>query len=163
MKKLKAFLLATFVLTATVSTLKAQHQKSSVLSDVFIEKLLTERKFVFTTYFIGEDFTGRPLLSPDYNFSVSDNKIFAELPYVGSSYGNISFTSFAPYLKLNSTNYYYKALAYGNEVWQVLIKPLDKKQVKAIVLDITKNGYASLNIVNNKGKTITYNGSINSL
>lgn len=163
MKILKSISL-TALLILSANVLKAQNNINSlILSGQFIEKLLTNRNFVFTTYFIGEDYTGRPILSPDYTFSISNNKIVAELPNIGSFYSNIAFTSFHPDVKLNSTNYYYKAIALNDANWRILIIPIKDRYIKEVIMNIAKNGYASLTIINNQSKTFNYNGKITPL
>ena len=158
MKILKSISLAALVILAVTNFLKAQSTKS--LSSQYIEKLLTERKFMFTTYFIGETSDGKPILSPDYHLSIFNNRISAELPAGSASYRNLAFTSFATVVKFNSTNYYYKAEAINNTGWRVLIMPLNDQDIKGMILNINKKGDASLAIASRRYKTFTYNGTI---
>ncbi len=161
MKILKSFSITLIVIVLAGNTLKAQGNKVLNLYYKSIEKLVVDRNFVFTTNFVGEGYDGRPLLSPDYHLSILDNKILAELPSGDLlSCSSISFTSFATYLKLNSTNYYYKAEAINAVGWRVSIVPINDRYIKGMILNINKKGDAILAVLNKHSKTITYNGSI---
>lgn len=158
MKSWKLILnLSVLLLFISANTARSQKTKILSLKDSLIEKSLITRNFVFTTNFVGEDYTGRPLLSPDFNLTVSSKKVVGELPSL-SSYGSIAFTSFASVYKLNASNFYYKALAFDKKGYYVLIQPINDKVISSLIFNIDLKGKCNLTLIKNDKKTLKYNG-----
>jgi len=102
--------------------------------------------------------TTRPLTA-GYELRVSGDTLAAQLPYFGRAYsapsnmtgGGIEFTS---------THFGYALEAQKKGRWNITIEPKDDQDVRQMLLSVSENGYASLQVLSNNRDPITFNGMV---
>jgi hypothetical protein len=101
----------------------------------------------------------RYLTGDNYDLEVSKDTIVAYLPYFGRAYsapidpsqGGIRFTS---------TNFTYTTSPRRKGGWDVSMKFKDAKDVQQMMLTVTQDGYATLQVTSVNRQSISFNGYI---
>lgn len=141
-------------ITAGFGNVRAQETSAAVL-----KSLLATKTFVFKAQ------SAWPLqgtvvqLSAGYDMKVLDDSINTYLPYFGRAYqagyatsgGGISFTS-------NKFDYRLKEKNKGG--WELVIKPLDVRDVTLLTYSVSTGGYATLQVTSNSRQAISFYGVI---
>ncbi len=153
MKKIPVIL---FLLAAAPGVLHAQ-QDSSTAKDP--AALVAAGTYVF------EARTALPMrgsarpLSSGYTLLVTRDTLQAYLPYFGRAYsapvdptqGGIKFTS----------THFDQSVKEGKKGgWTMLFKPQDVSSVRQLQLTVTRDGYASLQVISNQRQPISFQGII---
>jgi Domain of unknown function (DUF4251) len=121
--------------------------------------MVNSRTFVFVAQSVLPLSGGMRQLTSEYDMTVANNKIETYLPYFGRAYtapidptkGGIEFTSH---------DFDYAVQRAGKNGWDIAIRPKDATDVRNMRLHVSKNGYASLQVVSNSRQEISYNGYI---
>ena len=105
-------------------------------------------------------------LTSDYDLTVSKDTVSAFLPYFGRAYT-------APYnptdggIKFTNTHFTYTSKPGKKGGWSIIIKPTGKdknisdwRDVQILRLDISVDGYASLQVTSSNRDPISFNGTI---
>lgn len=97
------------------------------------------------------------LTGSQYQLIVTKDSIEAYLPYYGRAYTatmdpNDSGTKF------KSKKFEYKADKKKKGSWTITINFKDAKDTQRMILNVSENGYASLNVNNNNRQPISFNG-----
>jgi hypothetical protein len=156
---------ALLVVTGCLCTADAQTKtnKSTVKSDE-INRLVTEKNFVFNATYVTPLRGGGRALTSEYDLTVSKDAITAYLPYFGQAYlANYGSTDNG--IKFTWTNFNYKETPDKKGNREILIIPKDKSAsdangVQALRLYISADGYASLQITNMNRDPISFTGTI---
>lgn len=152
MKAIKfCFLILAMVVTATAFT--------QDLDKATVDKLVNSKSFVFkaqTALPIG--MTARQLTGSDYDVRLWADSIVTYLPYFGRSY-SASYGDDGG-IKINSTNFKYKAKKRRKGGWEVTITPNNAKNVRELNFTISENGSAYLQVTSNSRQSISFNGYI---
>lgn len=98
-------------------------------------------------------------LNGAYDLSISDYKINSFLPYMGRLYTAPIDPAESP-LRFTSTDFDYTVKEQKKGGWQVSIKPKDVRSVREFVLNISTDGYATLQVSGNDRQPITFYGYI---
>jgi hypothetical protein len=154
-KRFSKTLLAALTAVFTIGTSMAQETNETSLKSMLISKT-----FVFKPQ------SAWPLqgtviqLNPGFDMKVLTDSINTYLPYYGRSYqanyagtggGGINFTS---------TKFEYKLKEKSKGGWELVIKPVDAKDVNQLIYSISANGYATLQVTSNNRQAISYYGVI---
>lgn len=129
-----------------------------------INKLVTDRNFVFNATYVTPLRGGSRALTNEYDLTVSNDAITAYLPYFGQAYlANYGSTDNG--IKFNWTNFTYTETPDKKGNREILIIPKDKSAsdanaVQSMRLYISSDGYASLQITNMNRDPISFNGTI---
>lgn len=135
--------------------LKAQEKGK----EASIKSLLNSKNFVFKAQSVSP--TGGTLrqLTADYDLIVSPDTIRTFLPYFGRAYsapinpsdGGINFTS---------TKFDYRYTERKKGRLEIAILPKDAQDVRQMLLNVSRNGSASLLVLSNNRQPISFNGYI---
>ena len=127
-------------------------------SEVALKGLLSTKTFVFKAQSAWPLQGNNIQLTPGYDVKILDDSINAYLPYYGRAYqagynsnGGISFTS---------TKFDYRLKDNGKKGWELLIKPVDVKDVTQMIYAVSTNGYATLQVISNSRQAISFYGVI---
>lgn len=98
-------------------------------------------------------------LTSEYTLEVVPDTVVAYLPYFGRAYtapmdptkGGIQFTS---------TKFDYKVDSLKKGGWSVKIRPSDVREVQDLNLQISSEGYATLNVTSTQRQPISFTGVI---
>ncbi|MNY56250.1 hypothetical protein D3C86_1923090 [compost metagenome] len=63
-------------------------------------------------------------------------------------------------IKFKSKNFKYKADKKKKGSWQITINPKDTRDTQSMTLNVSENGYATLNVNSNNRQSISFNGYI---
>lgn len=121
--------------------------------------LVEGRNFVFKAQ------TALPLsgrtrnLTSDYDLKVTKDKVVSYLPYFGRAYQAPIDPGKAP-LDFTTREFSYTSVPGKKGGWTVTIKPKDYADVQQLVLNISSDGYASLQVLSTNRQAISFNGVI---
>jgi hypothetical protein len=135
----------------------ANQQKQSKTEKV--KEMVAAHDFIFTAK-TALPMTGKTrILTSPYDLQISKDSIISYLPYFGRAYsapidpskGGIKFTS---------TQFEYKE-ENKKDGWDVFIKPRDVTEVQQLLLHISSEGYATLQVISTQRQPISFYGEIN--
>lgn len=129
-----------------------------------IKRIITSNNFAFkANYVIPMSMSPRALTS-DYDVRVSKGKLEVYLPYFGRAYSAPRDLNDGG-IKLNTTDYDYKAVEKKKGGWDITIKPKKTtintvNDVQIMRLDVSNDGYASLQVTLGSRQPISFNGYV---
>ena len=147
-------LLVAIIMIAFIACNKYQSPQEAALT----QQLVTSQDFLFKAE-SAHPLNGRVLqLTPGYDLRISKDTLVAYLPFFGRAYlppvspteGGIQFTS---------TNFKYKITQVKNG-WDVLIQPLDTREVQDLILNISTEGHASLSVTSTNRQQMNFQGYV---
>lgn len=97
------------------------------------------------------------LTGSQYQLIVDKDSVEAYLPYYGRAYSATMDPNDSG-LKFKSKKFSYKADKKKKGSWQIKINTKDVKDSPSMVLSVSENGYATLNVNSNNKQPITFNG-----
>jgi hypothetical protein len=98
-------------------------------------------------------------LTGDYDLRVSKEKVVSYLPYYGRAYEAPIDPAKGP-LEFTTKDFNYNSVPGKKDGWTVTIKPRDNRDIQQLVLSISSDGYASLQVVSSSRQSISFNGII---
>lgn len=98
-------------------------------------------------------------LNGAYELTISDDTINSFLPYMGRFYSPLVNPWEGP-LRFTSTDFLYAVKEQKKGGWQVSIKPKNVRSVREFILNISADGYATLQVNGNDRQPITFYGYI---
>lgn len=135
-------------------------QKKDNDKKAVIRQLVENRNYVFKVQTVQpmQPSPNRQITS-DYDLKISPDTVISYLPYFGRAYvapidpsqGGIKFTS---------TKFEYTSKERKKGGWDILIKPQDTQEARQLVLTVSDNGYATLQVLSNNRQPISYGGYI---
>ena len=96
------------------------------------------------------------LTGSNYELKITPDSVIAYLPYYGRAY-TAPIGNDENGIKFTSTKYSYESVKL-KKGWRVTIVIEDNKDNQRLNLNISENGYASLDLSSNTKQSITYNG-----
>jgi hypothetical protein len=129
-----------------------------------ISKMLNERDYIFKANFVNPQRGAGHALTSDYDLSVSKDSIIAYLPYFGRAY-MADYGSTDGGIKFTWTHFDYKVTNSKNGGRDILIIPKDKnisdaKAVQSVRLNVSSDGYASLQVISVNRDPISFDGVV---
>ncbi|HJT74166.1 MAG TPA: DUF4251 domain-containing protein [Chitinophaga sp.] len=150
-----AMLLSILLFNSGLYAQKKDNDKKAV-----IRQLVENRNYVFKVQTVQpmQPSPNRQITS-DYDLKISPDTVISYLPYFGRAYvapidpsqGGIKFTS---------TKFEYTSKERKKGGWDILIKPQDTQEARQLVLTVSDNGYATLQVLGNNRQPISYGGYI---
>jgi hypothetical protein len=131
-----------------------------------IKKMIENGNYVFeANYAIPQTGESRQLTYP-YDLRVTKDSVIAYLPYFGRAFLAPSPTDTEDGgIKFTSTNFKYVNEQHKKGGWDILIKPKDTniadwRDVQQLRLNISSEGYASLQVISSNRDPISFEGNI---
>jgi hypothetical protein len=162
LKVLFALLICALSFNLSYSQTTKANKKAAKIAD--IKRIITSNNYAFkANYVIPMSMPPRSLTS-DYDVRVSTGKLEVYLPYFGRAYSAPRDLNDGG-IKLNTTNYDYKAVEKKKGGWDITIKPKKTTintvgDVQILRLDVSNDGYASLQVTSGNRQPISFNGYI---
>ena len=167
MKKIK-IIVVLILAVAAISGANAQttKQEKKAAKITAVKNMVDSQRYIFEADYVIPLRGGSRNLTSEYDLKVVKDSVIAFLPYFGRAYvapntpnpleGGIKFTS---------TNFDYKKSLKKNGTWQISIKPRDKnitdwRDVQQLTLNISTDGYATLDVLSSNRDAISFNGYI---
>lgn len=165
MKNLKVlFTLLFCALSFNLSSAQPTKADKKAAKAADIKRIITSDNYAFkANYVIPMSMSPRALTS-DYDVRVTKGKLEVYLPYFGRAYSaprNLNDGG----IKLNTTDYDYKVVEKRKGGWDITIKPKRTtintvNDVQILRLDVSTDGYASLQVTSGSRQPISFNGYI---
>lgn len=160
------------------TTRKTTREERKEMKAADIKKLIDSKRFVFKAQFanplgggvttlngrlinISPDGTGHIYLNYNYDVKVRPDSVIAYLPYYGrttfdANYGNTTDNG----VMFTSTKFGYVSKAGKKGLTTITITPTDAKYNRKMVLEISDNGTARLQMIITNRNAISYDGYI---
>ena len=99
------------------------------------------------------------LTGSQYQLIVTKDSVESYLPYYGRAYtATIGANPDESGIKFKSKNFKYKADKKKKGSWIITMNFKDTKDVQSMTLNVSENGYATLNVNSNNRQSISFNG-----
>lgn len=165
LKNISALFLLTFI-SINIAHAQSSGNDKKAARALAVKNMVEAQNYVFkANYVMPMRGVGRSLTS-EYDLTVSKDTIAAFLPYFGRAYT-------APYnpteggIKFTNTHFTYTSKVGKKGGWSITIKPTGKdknisdwRDVQTLRLDISADGYASLQVTSSNRDPISFNGTI---
>jgi hypothetical protein len=128
-----------------------------------VAKMLLNRNYQFKADYV-QPMSGRQrnVMSDNYTFKVSKDKVESDLPYFGRSTSAPVGTADVG-MKFKSADFTYESSTLTKSREQIIIKPKDVSDINEIYLIVYPDGAADLRINSNTRQAISYRGNIGEL
>lgn len=162
LKSITLMIICLGILSYTYAQPTKADKKAAKIAD--IKRIITSNSYAFkANYVIPMSMPPRALTS-DYDLRVNKDKLEVYLPYFGRAYSaprNLNDGG----IKLNTTDFDYKAVEKKKGGWDITIKPKKTtintvNDVQILRLDVSNDGYASLQVTSGSRQPISFNGYI---
>jgi hypothetical protein len=167
MKTLMKLLFVFAVILGGLNIAHAQNSKKErkAAKVAAIKKMIDDVNYVFVANIANPQRGGTRQLTSDYDLRVVKDSIIAFLPYFGRAYLAPSPDATEGGIKFTSTNFNYSAKQSKNGSWDIYIKPKDNnisdwRDVQQLRLNISPDGYASLQVISSNRDPISFDGYI---
>jgi hypothetical protein len=133
----------------------------------WIKSLVEKQRFVFLANYAMPMRGGGISLNYSYDLTIKKDTIIAFLPFYGQAF-KANYGSIDNGINFTSTKFTYKVSKRKNN-WDIVIVPLDKNSqtdalgVNSMRLNISPDGYASLQVTNTNRDPISFNGHIDEI
>ncbi|MEO6851232.1 MAG: DUF4251 domain-containing protein [Mucilaginibacter sp.] len=160
MKTLRKILILVLMVGAGLSVVNAQATKKDkqAAKEKAVQKSIDTNYYTFIANYVLPQGGGGHSLDPDYDLRITKDSVIATLPYFGESYFDAPYGGEDAGIKFTSTKFNYSIKEKKQGGWIVVIKPSDAKHINSLILDISKNGYATLSINSTNRSYIRFNG-----
>lgn len=159
----KAFIILIASMLCLQANTKAQEAANDKKEDktAEIKNLVQSKNFVFVAQYANPLGRRNIYLTSVYDVRLSKDTLIADLPYFGRAYvapmnpseGGIHFTS---------TKFTYTVKPKKKGGWDITLMPKDTRDVRQMFLNISQDGYASLQVTSNNRQAISFTGNITS-
>ncbi|MDF2432016.1 MAG: hypothetical protein JWP44_1647 [Mucilaginibacter sp.] len=159
------------MLIAVVCSVNSTHAQNSrkekqAAKAAEVKNMIDNSSYVFKANYALPQRGGQKVLTSDYDLRVVKDTVIAFLPYYGRAY--VAPNDLYPTdggIKFKTTNFAYSSKQKKNGSWEIAIRPKDKnitdwRDVQQLILDISTNGYASLQVVSTNRDPISFEGYI---
>lgn len=165
LKNISILLLLTFI-GINIADAQTTSKDKKAARALAIKDMVEAQNYVFKANYVMPMRGISRSLTSDYDLTVSKDTVSAFLPYFGRAYT-------APYnptdggIKFTNTHFTYTSKPGKKGGWSVTIKPTGKdknisdwRDVQILRLDISSDGYASLQVTSSNRDPISFNGTI---
>lgn len=165
LKNILVLLLLAFISIGIANAQSTRKERKAAHVDE-IKQIVDDQNYVFKANYVNPMRGAGRALTSDYDLVVSKDTVKAFLPYFGRAYT-------APYnpteggIKFTNTHFTYTSTAGKKGGWNIIIKPTGKdknisdwRDVQTMRLDISPDGYASLQVISSNRDAISFNGTV---
>lgn len=124
--------------------------------------LIDSRKFRFIAQTMAPSrITPANISGSGYGLTLMDDSISVILPFFGRAFGAGTNRDGGP-IQLNTTAFTTSSRI-NNGRWEFNFEPSDQSQVRQLLLSVSENGYASLQVLSTNRESVSFNGVIEKL
>ena len=127
------------------------------LTDVDVQQMVNARDFAFRADQMMPSGGRTRILNETYLFTVSPEKVVADLPYMGRAI-SVTYGATDGGMRFQSTRFDYNVCPGRKNGWTVTIRPKDQSDVRECIMNVYSNGTADLSINSNNRQQIRYSG-----
>lgn len=154
MKSLLTFLLFSMALAGP--SFSQDHDESSIL------KAIDSKEYIFRVRSILPATGGTRQVTSPYDLTVNKDSLISFLPYFGRAYTATIGQTTDP-LNFTSTKFTYTLKEGKKGGWIIQIRPRDAREIQVMTLNVSKAGYATLNVNQQNRQNISYTGVVEPL
>jgi hypothetical protein len=161
MKKMQFFFAAAsliFLFNTNLTAQDAKQQKQNS-KDSAIKALIDAQHYSFEAQTALPTGARARELTPGYELKVRKDTIEAYLPYFGRAYTATIGTTDGG-IQFKTTDFKYTATESKKSGWDITIVPKNARDTRQLMLQISKAGYASVQVISNNRQSISFNGYI---
>ncbi|HLY70722.1 MAG TPA: DUF4251 domain-containing protein [Puia sp.] len=163
MKKLQAvfpiIIFIFFALDANFLTAQSNKQQKENKKQLAVEQLINARHFTFIPITVMPSRGASKPLTSEYQLKIKKDTLDAYLPYFGRSY-NASITLTENPLDFKTTDFTCTITESKKGGWDIILVPKNAGDARQLMLSVSRDGYASLQIICNSRDPISFNGYI---
>ena len=127
-----------------------------------MQTLLQSRNYLFTALY-AQPFSGNQVtLTSTYTLRIAGDSLVCHLPYYGRSYSIENYPGGGG-LDFVSHHFYYGVMPARHGRFVISININDLTTVQQMYINVSKNGYANLQVLPTNRQTISYYGKVESL
>ncbi|MDN3547880.1 DUF4251 domain-containing protein [Mucilaginibacter aquaedulcis] len=166
MKPLKTILALILLTCMSIGIVNAQNTRKDkkAAHAAEIKSMVEAQNYLFNASYVTPMRGISRSLNSQYDMTVTKDTVSAYLPYFGQAYQ-------APYnptdggIKFTTTKFTYSSKVGKKGGWTVTIKPTDRsisdgRDVQTMTLNISQDGFASLQVISTNRDPISFNGTI---
>lgn len=125
-----------------------------------MQALLQSKNFLFTAQF-AQPLSGNQIsLTSTYTLRISGDSLVCQLPYYGRAYTVENYPNGNGGIMFTSHHFDYSVVSQKHNRYMVTIKIKDFTGVQQMYINVSKNGYANLQVTPTNKQAISYYGNI---
>jgi len=162
MKKLQSIFIAIIFFLALGSTkviAQSSKQQKQNQKEEKINELINSQHYTFIPQTVLPSGGSTKTLTSDYELKIKNDTLTSYLPYFGRAY-TASIASTENPLDFTTTDFTYNITNHKNGGWDISIKTKNSGDPRQLTLSVSKDGYASLQIISTNREPISFNGYI---
>ena len=128
-----------------------------------IQALLQAKNYLFTAQYAQPLSGNQVTLTSTYTLRVSGDSLVCQLPYYGRAYAVENYPNGNGGLMFTSHHFSYSVAPGKRGRYMVSIKMNDLTNVQQMFINVSKNGYASLQVTPTNRQAISYYGNVTAL
>lgn len=161
----KIALVAAFIFIGVNVTNAQTKAEKKAARQAEIKKMIEDQNFVFKANYALPMRGGSRALTSDYDLVITKDTIISFLPYFGRSYVAPNLGSSDGGIKINTTKFGYSLTTKKSGNWVIMIKPKERnladwRDVQTFNLNISPDGYGSLQVTSSNRDPISFNGYV---
>lgn len=126
-------------------------------SNANVQQLINSRHYTFVAQY-AQPLGGRQIpLTTEYTLTIHNDSLMSYLPYFGQAYVAPINPSDAG-IEFTSTNFDYVATPTRKGSYSIVIKPHEESKANQMILNVTSDGYANLQVSSANRQAISFRG-----
>jgi len=158
MKKLPFIFAIAFFFCSNMIAQSAHQQKENQLQQS-IQQLINSQHYTFIPQSAMPSHGPVKTLTADYQLKIRSDTLESYLPYFGRAY-TASISSTESPLDFKTEGFKYSKIDSKKGGWIITITPQNGGDARRFILSISRDGYASLQVISNNREPILFNGYI---
>jgi hypothetical protein len=158
MKKLSFIFVVSLLFSSNMIAQITRQQKENQQQQA-IQQLVNAQQFTFIPQSVMPSHGPVKTLTADFQLKIKSDTLESYLPYFGRAYV-ASFGSTENPLDFKITGIKYSKINSKKGGWDITITPQNGGDARQLILSISKDGYASLQVISNNREPILFNGYI---
>lgn len=161
MKKLKMLFSAMMLLFTCcfISNVAVAQKTDKAAKKEAVKKMIDAQDYVFQAQSALPLAGETRFLSSNYDLKITKKGVDSYLPYFGRIY-SAPLNASEGGIKFQSEDFQYTAAVKKKGGWDIRIKPKDAKDVQELILYVSENGFATLQVISEQKQTITFSGYV---
>jgi hypothetical protein len=156
---IRKILIASMAVAVFLSACKSSSPAAKEEQATKTKALIESKSYVFKAQTAMATGGGARQLRSDYDLRVAPDKLICYLPYMGTSNTAAGYSD-GNSLDFTSTDFEYSQVNREKDGWDIVIKPRNVTEPRALQMTVYSNGSATLLALGNNKSNISFNGYI---
>lgn len=128
-----------------------------------MQSLLQSKNYLFTAQYAQPLSGSQITLTSTYTVRITSDSIFCQLPYFGRAYTVENYPSGNGGITFTSHHFDYSVAPQKHNRYMITIKINDFTGIQQMYINVSKNGYANLQVTPTNKQAISYYGTVTAL